>query len=168
MVVAVALVAVVGVTGASAFTTATVARDAQIDIENDDAGVIGLEKGNASAATTTSGQLDLDFDGEQLNRDATFNFGDTDDPAAANGDAFYVQNNDDQSHEFTIEYTGNGSASVTLYAVDSSSGDTTVQSGSSVTISSITSGEKIFVAVKITTPDSAPQTIDGTLTISAN
>jgi len=166
VVVAVALVAVVGVTGASAFTTATVARDAQIDVANDDAGVIELANGNASAASTADGQLVLDFGDEQLNRNATFTFGDSDDPAAANGDAFYVRNNDDQAHEFTVEYTGSGDASVTLYAVDSS-GDSTVQSGSSVTIPSVGQGEKVFVAVEIATPDTSPQTISGELTVSA-
>jgi hypothetical protein len=166
MVVAVALVAVVGVTGASAFTTATVARDAQIDIQNDDAAVIELADGNASAASTSGGELLLDFDNEGLNQDATFVFGDTTDPGASGGDAFYVENNDDLAHEFTINYTDSSAASVTLYALDPNTGN--VVSGSSVTVSSVGTNQRVLVAVEISTPGTGSQTINGTLTVSAS
>jgi hypothetical protein len=166
----VALVSVVAVTGAAAFTTATVARDAQIDVATDANGVIGIEAGNAPGATTQGSELVLNADNEDLNLDATFTYGDDTGPGAASpgdaADAFRVTNNDDRSHEFTFNLTTTGTGSLTLYLQQGTDSVQTLTSGGSTTIT-VPQDETVYVAAEVETGTTTGEDeVDGTFTIT--
>jgi hypothetical protein len=174
MVVAVALVAVVGVTGASAFTTATVARDAQIDVETDANSIIEIEDGSAPGASVTNdGQIELDADGDSLNQGANFTYGDETDPTS--NAVFKVTNSDDAEQQFTLEYDADSDSSgvVKLFVMEQGASDSIViNSGGSETVT-VSSTNTVYVAMAVETPDSVSDAsgtsgeISGTLYINA-
>jgi hypothetical protein len=174
MVVVVALVAVVGVTGASAFTTATVARDAQIDVETDSNSVIQIQDGPAPGASVTNdGKLEIDADGDSLNQDANFTYGDETDPETSA--AFTVTNGDDSEQQFTLEYDADSGSSgaVKLFVMEqTASSPTVINSGNSATIT-VPNGNTVYVAMAVETPDSVSDAssttgeISGTMYVNA-
>ena len=164
----VAVVAVVGLTGASAFTSATVERDAQIEVQNDDAGVIKLNDGTAQGASITSGTLTIEGDdSEALNREALFRFGDNSTPGdAQTTHAFNVTNNDDIAHDFTFDLASTSGVTIELYDGTNSVG--TVTNGGSAT-TSVASGSTLYAVIIVDTDTTTGiNAIDGTLTITAN
>lgn len=172
MVVAVALVAVVGVTGASAFTTATVARDAQIDVATDANSIITIEDGGAPGASVTSdGQIELDADGDSLNQDANFTYGDETDPTS--NAVFKLTNGDDATQQLTLNYDADSGSpgAVKLFVMEQGASDSTmINSGGSETVT-VSSSNTVYVAMAVETPDSVSGTtsdeISGTLYINA-
>lgn len=155
-------------TGASAFTSATVARDAQINVQNDDTSVIKLNDGTAQGASVTSGTLTIEGDdSEALNREALFRFGDNSSAnAAETTHAFNVTNNDDSAHEFKFDLASTPGVTIELY--DGSNGVGAVSNGGSTT-TSVASGSTLYAVIIVDTDTTTGiNAIDGTLTITAN
>lgn len=92
---------IVGATtvGSMAYTTASVDRSVTANVANDDSAIIGLDPGSVSGVSLNgNGKLEVNPPND-LNKDATFEFGDTTDPSA--NPAFTITNND--SVQQTIE-----------------------------------------------------------------
>lgn len=95
--------------GASAFTSATVERQANADVVTDENGLLGLTDGNSGNLVyqdAATDQLVIDFENGTAtgaNTDALFELGDPANPGTSQ--AFSVQNNDDESHQITASYT---------------------------------------------------------------
>ena len=103
------IILVAGVSvGTSAFTSATVERQANADVVTDSDGLLGLTDGNSGNLVyeDTQDQLAIDFEnGTALgaNTDALFELGDSNNPGTSQ--AFKLANNDDESHQVTAAYT---------------------------------------------------------------
>jgi hypothetical protein len=96
--------------GASAFTAATVDRQASVDVVADENGLLALTDGNSGNLVfqdASTEQLGIDFtngtaDGANVN--ATFELGNPDSPTSSN--AFLIENRDDEDHQLNVTYTG--------------------------------------------------------------
>jgi hypothetical protein len=168
LVVMFALVGVVAVTGASAFTTATVARDAQIDVADDGSSVIELGDGTVDGASVTDGTLEIDGEeSDSLNREALFRFGDNSTASDAQSEhAFTITNADEDAHTFDFELSG--APGVTIELWDDSGEVATVGNGNSVSAGSVSSSSTLYAVIIVDTGTSTgTDAIDGTLTIEA-
>ena len=111
------IILVAGVSvGTSAFTTAQVDRQANVDVVADETGLLGLTDGNSGDLVfqDTSGQLGIDFtEGTAggANTNALFELGNPDDPTGSQ--AFMITNNDVESHTINTEYRANTSDATT-------------------------------------------------------
>ncbi len=119
--------------GASAFTAATVDRQATVDVVADDTGLLALTDGNSGNLVFQDGsteQLGIDFGNNSAagaNVNAEFELGDPAGPSASN--AFTIENRDDEQHEIDVEYTGattNGEENLNISVYDGT--DTLVDS----------------------------------------
>lgn len=105
------LLLVAGVSvGTSAFTTAEVDRQANVDVVADDAGLLGLTDGNSGNLVyqNSSDQLAIDFTNgtaDGANTDAKFVLGDPENPGSSQ--AFIITNNDAESHTIEATYNAN-------------------------------------------------------------
>jgi hypothetical protein len=105
------LLLVAGVSvGTSAFTTAEVDRQANVDVVADDVGLLGLTDGNSGNLVyqNSSDQLAIDFtngSADGANTDALFRLGDPADPSGSQ--AFIITNNDAESHVINASYNAN-------------------------------------------------------------
>lgn len=105
------LLLVAGVSvGTSAFTTAEVDRQANVDVVADDAGLLGLTDGNSGNLVyqNSSDQLAIDFtngSADGANTDAKFVLGDPENPGSSQ--AFIITNNDAESHTIEATYNAN-------------------------------------------------------------
>jgi hypothetical protein len=96
--------------GATAFTSATVDRNANIDVVADSNGLLALTDGNSGNLVfqdASTEQLGIDFTSGTAagaNVNATFELGDPAGPTASN--AFNVENRDDEQHQINVAYTG--------------------------------------------------------------
>lgn len=165
------------VIGSTAFTTATLDRDASIDVVADGNGIIGLEDGTSGGlVTVTNDVLTIDFDpsasGYGVNVDATYELGDDGSPTTDM--AFNVTNQDTVDHTVQLSYAfdssdpDDGVANV-VYTVYSSSG-TLVATVDEDTTDSFTasSGVTYHVVVTVdTTGLSASNDLSGTMTVTA-
>lgn len=157
--------AALGVVGVSAYTSATVARAASLTVENDDNAVLELTDG--VGATLTGGTLELDGDGDNINRDATFEYGDTSDPSAT--PAFTITNGDGQSQDITISLSKSSSAGHALTLKTKLEGNSSVDNvgeGGTQTYS-VPSSDSVYVAFELVTADDNTN-YDGTLDLSAS
>ncbi len=95
--------------GASAFTAATVERQANADVVADENGLLALIDGNSGNLVyqeAGTDQLVIDFENGTAagaNTDALFELGDPANPGTSQ--AFRVQNNDDEAHVINVAYT---------------------------------------------------------------
>ncbi len=95
--------------GATAFTSATVDRQANVDVVADENGLLALTDGNSGNLVyqdASTEQLGIDFtngtaDGANVN--AAFELGNPAGPTASN--AFQVENRDDEGHQINVAYT---------------------------------------------------------------
>jgi hypothetical protein len=121
------IILVAGVSvGTSAFTSATVERQANADVVTDSDGLLGLTDGNSGNLVyeNADDQLGIDFEnGTALgaNTDALFELGDPATPGTSQ--AFQVTNNDAESHQITAAYTldaddGNAAANLEFRVYD--------------------------------------------------
>lgn len=115
LVASIILVAGVSV-GTSAFTTAQVDRQANVDVVADEAGLLGLTDGTSGELVFQNGegQLGVDFTAGTAggaNTNALFELGNPDDPT--NSQAFVITNNDVESHVINTEYRANTSDATT-------------------------------------------------------
>lgn len=98
---------------ASAFTTATLSRDANIDVVADPSGIIGLEDGTSGGQVYigSDGELKIDFDrngdGLGVNVNSTYVLGNQSSPIASNQYAFNITNQDTVLHNIKLNYTAN-------------------------------------------------------------
>ena len=102
--------------GTSAFTTAQVDRQANVDVVADEAGLLGLTDGTSGELVFQDGegQLGIDFTAGTAggaNTNALFELGNPADPT--NSQAFMITNNDVESHVINTEYRANTSDAAT-------------------------------------------------------
>ncbi|MFB6095120.1 MAG: hypothetical protein ABEJ71_01540 [Halodesulfurarchaeum sp.] len=142
-----ALLSVTAVTGVTAFTSATVARDASVSITADNNAIIGLQPGEG-AQLNSSGVLVIDLEGENLNQNATFTYGDTSSPTTAY--AFNITNNDDTSHSFTFTHNGPSALTYQVYDDSGSTNVMTLSDGQSKSVT-INSGLTYYVVIEVDT-----------------
>lgn len=174
--IAIVLVAVSTVLAASAYTTGSLDRKANVNVVTDDAGLIGLEDGTSGTLVyqNSTGALAIDFANESatgVNTAATFELGNNSDPT--NQSAFNITNNDGTSHDMTVSYDGSDTQdadSNIKFEVYDSTGTlvgTADEEGSDATFTA-TSGETFYVVIIVDTHglDSTAD-LSGTLTVSA-
>lgn len=177
---ALTLVAITAVVGASAFTTGSVARSANVDVVSDDQGLIALEDGTSGGlvAMQSDGTLAIDFTSGGaggVNPEATYELGNANDPT--NQTAFNVSNRDAESHDLTIEYTGvagaatgDGTANIQFRVFDGTGNEvaTVTEESTSATITDVASGDSLYVVLSLDTTGLTNSTsLSGTLTVSA-
>lgn len=102
--------------GTSAFTTAEVDRQANVDVVADDNGLLGLTDGNSGNLVfqNTNDQLAIDFTAgtaNGANTDALFRLGDPTNPSSSQ--AFIITNNDAESHVINASYNADTNDAVT-------------------------------------------------------
>ena len=111
------LILIAGVSvGTSAFTTADIDRQANVDVVADDTGLLGLTDGNSGNLVfqNADDQLEIDFTNGSAggaNTDALFILGDGDNPSESQ--AFVVTNNDAETHTINAAYSADTAASQT-------------------------------------------------------
>jgi len=97
----------------AAYSSATIERNANINVVTDDAGLIALADDGSSSFITknSSGALTIDLtdasDNGGVNAESTYTFGNTGD--AANDYAFTITNNDQSSRSISLGYVLDGS-----------------------------------------------------------
>jgi hypothetical protein len=116
-----------GAVGTSAFTTATIDRQADADVTTDSNGLLGLSDGNSGNLVyqNANDQLAVNFangTATGANTDALFELGDPSAPGTSQ--AFQVTNNDAEAHQITASYTpdtddGNTAANLEFKVYDS-------------------------------------------------
>jgi hypothetical protein len=171
---AAALMLSASVVGASAFTSATVERNSNIQVVADSEGVIGLDAGeNVDGVSNDNGKLSIDL--TNLNNKAVFEFGsDGNDGTFSDSDsaAFTITNNAGVQKTLTAEYKlgsddGNTADNLVFTVYDSSGSEvgqfTEESGGADLTIGS---GNTYSVVIEADTPNSASD-LSGTLSITA-
>lgn len=146
--------------GASAFTAATVDRQADTDVVADENGLIGLTDGNSGNLVfqdAATDQLVIDFtngSADGANTDARFELGNPN--SASTSQAFTVTNNDDEAHAINVSYVldaddGNADANYEfqIYNGDSLVG-TVTEEGASVVLNAA-AGQSYNVVVVVDT-----------------
>lgn len=171
---AVMLVVASGAFAASAYTSGSVERTANVNVVSDDAGLIALQDGTDGELVyqNGTGALAIDFTqggAEGVNTAAHFEIGD---PADANSTyAFNVTNLDTEAHSFTFEYTGpsqNGDNNIQFQVYDSNGGPLgTANEEGSTASANLGSGDTAYVVLVVDTYGLDNTTdLSGTLNIS--
>ena len=151
------VVIVIAMVGTSAFTSSTIDRDVSIGVSSDTEAIITFNVDNSDIADFTAGKLVIGVD--DLNLDAQFTFGDSND--VTNDNAFAFTNTDDEAHGLSFVYTpttsGNVQADDVVFAVYDSGGNA---------VTDIDASETLFVVMTIDTDGWAlTDTATGTVTI---
>ena len=178
---AMALVLATGLIGATSFTSAQLSRDTNIDVVNDATGVIGLEDAlPGDVIAQTNGELTIDFtvgSAQGVNVNSRYELGDPANPVASPG--FNITNNDQTSHDITLNYTisgampGDGAGhNATEFQVYDSTGThlVTISEDDAGGTFTLGSGASAHVVVIVDTMDNNIGTGDdlsGTLNVSA-
>lgn len=173
------LVVAAGAVGAASFTSATVDRQATIDVAADNNGVVGLSPtGDVSEVTTSGDKLSIALNpgGTGLNPGGSFEYGDPADSSAAA--AFNITNNADTTQDLTLSYTVTGTdsspADNVQFKLYDAATDPTLVTGTATenndyTITGLGPGESRTVVIVVdTTGQTSTDDLSGTLTISAN
>ena len=111
------LILIAGVSvGTSAFTTADIDRQANVNVVADDTGLLGLTDGNSGNLVfqNADDQLEIDFtngNASGANTDALFSLGDGSNPSGSQ--AFIITNNDAETHTINATYNANTAAADT-------------------------------------------------------
>lgn len=169
--------------GASAFTAATVDRQANTDVVADENGLLGLTDGNSGNLVfqdASTDQLVIDFEnGTALgaNTDARFELGN---PAApSTSQAFQVRNNDDEAHGINVSYAldaddGNTDVNYEFQVYDSSDAlvGTVTEEGDTAALNAA-AGESYNVVVVVdtghsTTTLTSTSDLSGTLSFTVD
>lgn len=173
--------------GALSFSTATVDRTAEINVENDDVGLIGLTPNTSidGIAIGGDGQLSLDLDADEtstgLNTNGVFLYGDENAANAQANHAFTITNNAASSKTITLDYELDGASSdndaganveFIVYGDDGTNivelGRANEEGQSFASSSKIGAGNTVYVVIKVTTnTNAATNDLTGTLTIGA-
>lgn len=172
-----------GMVASSAFTTATLERDTNIDVVADDQGIIALTDGNSGGIVdvdSSTGELTIDFavgSASGVNVNSTYELGDPNDPTSEM--AFDITNQDSVAHTIGLNYTvdtgdgvGDPDSSVQFRVYDSTGSQVATEDEESGTDSfTAASGETFHVVVIVdTTVGGVDQSSDlsGTLHISGS
>ena len=171
-----ALLFVGSVFAASAFTSAELTREANIQVEADTDGIITLSPGeNVDAVDINEdGVLEINAapDGVGLNVEGTFTFGDNA-TAHEGDDAFSITNADDTERTLSLEYNNvvenegvTDAVTFTVYDSDGNELDSAdMETGASVTLGA---GEEVFVVIDTDTTGLSPNAdLSGDLVITA-
>ncbi len=155
---------VAGVTvGTSAFTTADIDRQADVNVVADQQGLLGLTDGSSGNLVyqNSNDQLAIDFtngSAQGANTDALFRLGNPND--VTNSQAFIVTNNDDEDHQIDAAYTGSDSVTAEdnlrfeVYDSSGTSVGTISASGTNATWSA-TQNTEYYVVITVDTGHSA-------------
>lgn len=175
---AVCLLLATSAVSATAFTSISLQRDANIAVAADDGGVVQLDPGSSSFVTLESGQLAIDVTNggaSGTNVESLLKIGKQNEPTQTH--AFEVTNNDDAQRELTFEYTLASDAQDTAQNTDNvqfvfydSDGNevNSLSEGGSVTLSP-TSGQTYYVVLVVDTSGSAiSDDLSGTLNITSS
>ncbi len=162
--------------GASAFTAATVDRQANTDVVADQDGLVGLTDGNSGNLVyqdAATDQLVIDFEnGTALgaNTDAQFELGDPANPGTSQ--AFQVRNNDDEAHEIDVSYAlnaddGNSDANYEFRIFDSTGASvgTVTEEGTTASLAA-GAGDSYNVVVVVDTGHGSAATLTSTSDLS--
>lgn len=162
---------------ATAFTTGSVDRQANVNVVNDDIGLIALADGTSGGLVfqNASGALEIDFTAGGaggVNTAAHYELGD---PSNANTSyAFNITNLDDESHDFTLSYSGSdtedGDSNIQFQVYNSTGAQVGIadEEGSSATLTGVASGQTHYVVIVVDTHGLTNSTdLSGTLTVSA-
>jgi hypothetical protein len=157
---------------ASAFTTATVERDATVSMETDTNGVIQLEAGTVNGISNTGDELQIEL--TDLNTNGEFVFGNPSDPTSTY--AINITNSDGDSHDFSAKYAIESDPAEDTdnveFATYNGSGDSVANFTEGATwndLTNLSDGDSLYVVLTINTTDvSSENALDGTLHIRAN
>ncbi len=159
-----------GIVGAStigsvAYTSATVSRDANVNVESDSSAIIGLSPSSSVTRTTNSGEFIIDttdLSASGINGSgATFEFGDTGTPS--NDPAFEITNNGGSSKTFNVNLKNFGTAGEFTLYWDSGS----VASNNNADLPSLSPGSSVQLAIEFdTTGLGSSEKIDGTIELT--
>jgi hypothetical protein len=173
----IALVVLSTAVAATAFTSGSVERQANVNVVSDDAGLIGLSDGTSGDLVyqNSTGALDIDFTAgtaNGANTEGHFELGNPSD--APNQSAFNVTNNDAEAHDMTFDYTLDGSegqdtdANIEFQIYDSTGTQVgTISEESGTFTQNVASGDTLYVVVVVDThglDDTAD--LSGTLDVS--
>lgn len=175
-VLAVAIIAVSATLGASAYTTGSVSRSANINVVSDDAGLIALADGTSGDLVwqQTNGTLGIDFTkggAGGVNPEAHYELGNPSDPT--NQTAFNITNLDAEDHSFSIEYTGadtDTTPHLTFHVYDSAGTEvaTATEENGAQSTGTVASGSTLYVVMVVDTTGLTNSTdLSGTLQVSA-
>ncbi|MFB6303371.1 MAG: hypothetical protein ABEH78_10995 [Haloferacaceae archaeon] len=158
---ALVVIALTATIGATAFTTASLSRDANVNVVSDDKGLLALTDGTSGGlvAQNATGALNVDFTAGGaggVNTNATYELGNPSDPT--NQTAFNITNQDAESHDITVKYTGAGGTSDTdaniefrIYDSTGTKVATVSEESTSATISGVASGTTHYVVIVVDT-----------------
>ncbi|WP_336024636.1 hypothetical protein [Halobellus salinisoli] len=162
---------------ATAFTTGSVDRQANVNVVNDDTGLIALEDGTSGGLVfqNSTGALEIDFTkggAGGVNTAAHYELGD---PNNGNTSyAFNITNLDAESHDITLSYSGSDSedtdANIQFQVYDSTGTlvDTADEEGNSASLTGVASGGVHYVVIVVDTHGlTNASDLSGTLTVSA-
>lgn len=174
---ALVLVVVSASFAATAFTTGSVERQANVNVVNDDTGLIALADGTTGGLVfqNATGALEIDFTkggAGGVNTEAHYELGD---PANGNTSyAFNITNLDTESHDFTLSYSGSDSedvdANIQFQVYDDTGAliATADEEGNSAVLSGVASGDVHYVVIVVDTHGLTDASdLSGTLTVSA-
>lgn len=159
--IALATVIALSALSTSAFTTADLSRDTNIDVVQDDKGIIALSDGTSGGIVSydSDGSLSIDFDPNQasgVNVNSTYKLGDPND--ANSSMAFNITNQDSVSHTINVSYSvssgdGSGSSNATEFQIYDSSNThvVTISEDDSGREFSLSSGSTVHVVVVVDT-----------------
>jgi hypothetical protein len=175
--IAMVVVAVTATLGVSAYTTGSVDRSSNVNVVNDDVGLIGLEDGTSGnlVSQNATGALTIDFTNASAsgaNTAAHFELGNQSN--ATNQSAFNVTNNDDEARDFSFEYTASDSQDADaniefqIYNDTGSKQVTVSEESGAVSLSGVASGETYYVVIVVDTHGLGTSAdLSGTLKVSA-
>ena len=173
-----AIVLVISMTfAATAYTTGSVTRSANVNVVNDDTGLIALEDGTSGDLVyqNASGALEIDFTkggAGGVNTAAHFELGD---PSSANTSyAFNISNMDVESHDISLDYSGSdgqdadNNIEFQVYDASGTLQTTASEETGAVNVAGVSSGQTLYVVVVVDTHglDSTAD-LSGTLKVSA-
>lgn len=146
--------------GASAYTSSSVKRAGNMNVVNDDTGLLALDDGTSGNLITQNqtGALNIDFTkggATGVNTEAHFEFGNPSDPT--NQTAFNITNLDAEPHDITVSYTGaqigDSDANVQFQIYDDTGTPvaTVSEESTSATLKSVSSGTTYYVVLVVDT-----------------
>ncbi|MFC5365365.1 hypothetical protein [Salinirubrum litoreum] len=172
---AVCLLLATSAVSATAFTSITLQRNANIDVVADDTGIVQLSAGSSDFVTLDNGQLAIDVTNggaSGTNVNSTLEIGENATSPTTN--AFTITNNDESSHSFTLSYGSLNSDSDTAPNVEFAVFDETGDREASISENSdgtftMPSGDTFEVVLVVDTTGSATgDDLSGTLTITSS
>lgn len=157
-VVVLSLFAVLGVAGASTYTTADINRTVSVDVAADDSSAIQFNTGTGTQIQ--NGTLQFNGDGNSLNKKATFVFGDKTSPSSTYAIEAVNADTEGRTGTLNVDYASttdsDSTGDVTLYVYDSAGNEVGNTSDGTV---STTFDNPVYIVAEVNTDQSG--TLDG-------